>query len=245
MGIGRILDTLRKHQIEENTILVVTTDHGIPFPRAKATLYDSGIGVFLFMRYPRGGWPAGCTRRELVSHVDLLPTLLEACAIPPLPNLQGRSVLGLLRGDGQPRCDAIFAEKTFFSVYDPMRCIRTSQYKYIRNFEFSRHIEISVDAIHGGAHRELENRYAGVHVHPAEELYDLAKDPDELVNLAGDHGYQDQRRVLCKALAEWMTETDDPLLRVPVASPFYYRQLEQMGLPVGQSVAQRRGKPRA
>jgi len=222
-GLGLLLDTLERHGLEENTILVVTTDHGIAVPRAKATLRDAGIEVFLFLRYPAGGWPAGEVRGELVSHVDLLPSLLEASGIEIPAVIQGRIMLPLLTGAPYVPNEAVFSEMTHFHMYDPMRAIRTPRYKYIRNFEFSRQSDFDIVSLKSGSWRELGYRY--LDGHPLEELYDVQADPNEMHNLAGDSAVKATRDRLARDLAAWMHQTGDPLLRGPIATPFFYREL--------------------
>lgn len=220
-GVGQLMDLLEDYGVAENTLLVVTTDHGIAFPHAKGHLFDTGIGVMFFLRFPRGGWAGGKVSEDLISHVDLLPTLLEACWIEPPSGLQGHSFFPRLSAAAEAPRDAVFAEKTFFQVYDPMRCIRTERYKYIRNFEFCRQTEVGLDFIGSGAQREVGTRYAGGH--PAEELYDLDADPWELNNLVDALELEDVRDHLRLRLSAWMQETGDPLVAGPVASPFYER----------------------
>src|SRR5438093_209971 len=82
----------------ENAIVVFTTDHGIAMPRAKCTLYDPGLEVALLMRWRAGGFQAGAVREELVSNIDVFPTLVDAADVKHPPGVQGRSLLPLLRG---------------------------------------------------------------------------------------------------------------------------------------------------
>ena len=225
-GLGRIIDTLANRGVAENTILVVTTDHGLAVPRAKGTLHDSGTGVLLFLRFPRRGWGGGTVQEELVSHVDVLPTVLEACGIGVPANMQGRSFRSLLTGGQYSPRGAVFTEKTHFHFYDPMRAVRTHRHRYIRNFEFCRQTEVLLDHVHSGSFRELGNRYAGGH--PAEELYDLENDPNEMTNVAQEPAFAGVREGLAERLRDWMIETDDPLIRGPIPSPFYHREIERM-----------------
>jgi arylsulfatase A-like enzyme len=223
-GLGQLLDLLQGHGLGEHTVLVVTTDHGIAMPMAKATLRDPGIETFLFMRYPDGGWAAGRRERALVSNVDVLPTLLEATGTPLPATIQGRSFLPLLRGDAYDSRDAIFAEKTFHGSYDPMRCIRTERYKYIRYFEKSSVHKVPADISGGGASRELG---VAIERQAAEELFDLRTDPNETTNLAADPAHQQTRDDLRARLAQWMIDTDDPLRHGPIASPYYERAIRE------------------
>ena len=225
-GLGDVLGALEEAGVADDTIVIVTTDHGIAVPRAKCTLYDAGTGVFLFVRWPGGGWGGGVVRDDLVSHVDVLPTVLKACGLPIEEQMQGQSFLGLL---GVAPCASrrrVFTEKTFFQIYDPMRAVRTERHKYIHNFELCRWSEVGLDCVRSGTVRELGDRYYGGH--PAEELYDLAADPHEMTNLAEDPGMAEIKRELQRALGAWMRETGDPLLNGPVRSPYHEREVGKL-----------------
>jgi arylsulfatase A-like enzyme len=156
--------------------------------------------------------------------VDVLPTLLEACGMDVPERIQGRSFLPLLTGDEYELNEAVYAEKTFHDCYDPMRCIRTRRYKYIRYFEKSALHRVPGDIIFRGASLELGRLGRDAE----EELFDLAADPDEKHNLAGDPELAERVKDLRGRLLDWMKRTNDPLLDGPVASPFYYRALREM-----------------
>ena len=222
--IGRILAALDAAGHGPHTLVLFTTDHGVAMPRAKATLYDPGIGVAMIVRWPAGGLAGGQTVSPLVSNVDVLPTLLEAAGAPRPDNLHGRSFLPLLRGDGYAPRDAVFAEKTYHSYYDPMRAIRTDRHKYIRNFETTFLVEGAGDIQLGPLYRTELQRYVST-THPEVELYDLDADPLEQRNLAGQPEVAEVERELDVRLWRWMEETDDPLLHGPVSSPAYRRAI--------------------
>ena len=78
-GIGSVLNTLHETGLDRNTLVICTTDHGLAFPTAKASLLDRGIGVMLIMRGP--GMPPGIAHDELVSHLDIFPTICEIAGI--------------------------------------------------------------------------------------------------------------------------------------------------------------------
>jgi arylsulfatase A-like enzyme len=179
-------------------------------PRAKCTLYDPGLEVALILRGP--GFARGTVEDGLASNLDVLPTLLDAAGLPQWPGIQGRSLF-------QPR-DAIFAEKTFHSYYDPMRCIRTRRHKYVRNFEAAFAVEVPADIQRGPIFRSDPGRYSTDR--PAVvELYDLDTDPLEQHNLAGSPDLAHIENELDGALWRWMRETRDPLLDGPIPSPRY------------------------
>lgn len=218
--LGAILDVLEARGVGDDTLFVFTTDHGIDFPRAKGTLYDAGIGVFLFLRYPRGGWGAGRAVDSMVSHIDLLPTLLEACDIDPPDNLAGRSLVPLLDGRRHAPAEAIFAGKTYHDSYDPSRAVRTAQFKYIRHFEVNIFDDLRLAT-------ETRRHFLGVPWirRGHEELYDLGADPLELRNLVPAGGHEAALAEMRRLLLEHMRSTRDPLLDGYVPNPTHQRRL--------------------
>jgi len=215
---GAVLDALDRSGRAGNAIVVFTTDHGLAMPRAKCTLYDPGLEVALLIRWPQGELRG--TRPEMVSNIDVLPTLLQAAGVQIPPGVQGHSLLA--GGAGR---DAIFAEKTFHSYYDPMRCIRTETHKLIRNFETGFAVEVPGDIQAGATFRADPSRYSTDRPQVV-ELYDLEADPLEKTNLAGRADVRDLEHALSEELWSWMRETDDPLLLGPVASPRYRLAME-------------------
>ena len=216
-SVGDILESLAQSGQEENTIVIFTTDHGIAFPRAKCNLFDAGIGTALLMRWP-GELAQNRVVSDLLSNVDLMPTLLEMVEAPVPDGVQGRSFAGLLRGgDYRPR-EQIYSELTWHTEYDPTRSIRTNRYKLIRHF----------DPIPGNLQpKDYWNCCAGSEYlspmfegkWPERALYDLAVDPHEQHNLSGHHGYRRLERELESRLREWMQRTGDPLLEGSVPTP--------------------------
>lgn len=142
---GRMLDELGRRGQLDNTVVIVTSDNGMAFPRAKANVYEYGIHMPLAV-----SWPAkvagGRTVDDLVGLIDLTATIYEASAAkPPVAfPIAGTSLLGLLtsgkQGTVEPTRDAVFSgrERHSSSRYHtlgyPQRCIRTREYLYIRNF---------------------------------------------------------------------------------------------------------------
>jgi arylsulfatase A-like enzyme len=172
------------------------------------------------MRWPEGGIGGGAVRTELVSNIDILPAILEAARVPVPDGVQGRS---LLRA-GASR-ETIFAEKTFHSYYDPMRCIRTRRHKFIRNFETGFAVEVPGDIQLSPIFRADPSRYSRDRASVV-ELYDLEADPLEQRNLAGTAGVADVEKHLSTELWSWMRETTDPLLKGPVPSPRYRQAMQ-------------------
>ena len=216
-GVGAVLHGLDELGLVDNTILVLTTDHGLPFPGAKATLTDRGLGVLLIVRGP-GGFLGGHVSDALVSHVDIYPTLCELASAPLPEGLAGRSLLPLALGQTHEIRDELFAELTYHVAYDPQRAIRTKRHKYIRHF--GERLEPVLPNVDDSPSKDLLVAAGwGSHPRPREELYDLLMDPGEMRNVADDPRYADVHAELGDRLHAWMHETDDPLLDGPVPVP--------------------------
>src|SRR5207302_2462426 len=93
-AVGRVLAALERSGRADDALVVFTTDHGLAMPRAKCTLYDPGLEVALLVRWPAGGIGHGVTSSNLVSNIDVLPTLLESCVLAVPAELQGQSLFG-------------------------------------------------------------------------------------------------------------------------------------------------------
>lgn len=228
-AVGRILTRLRELGLEESTIVVFTTDHGLALPRAKCSLYDPGLEVALMARYPAGGWTGGRTTQTLVSNVDVVPTLLEGAGLPVSERIQGRSLLPLLAGeeDNYVERTEIFGEMTYHDYYDPRRCVRTERHKLIVNFSSAPDFMDPSQSWRPRSTARAPHAGQGAYHKPV-ELYDLSTDPIELTNLADDPAYADVRRELLGRLYSWMAETKDPLLEGAVTSPLHRRAVGEL-----------------
>jgi arylsulfatase A-like enzyme len=227
-AFGRILDAIHSSAVAEETMIVFTADHGIPFPRAKMTLYDPGIEVPLIMTVP--GVPGGVTHPQLIPNVDVLPTLLDLLDLPHPPNLQGRSFAALIHGGDYEPNERIFAEKTYHIYYDPMRAIRTTRWKLIANFECTPWQECALDYFNNDKCvvevAKALNLPDDRTLHPPFELFDLENDSYEQEDLADDPQHEATRDDLIRSLRQWMQDTADPLLDGPMAQGAYRRRME-------------------
>jgi N-sulfoglucosamine sulfohydrolase len=216
-GIGSVLNTLHETGLDRNTLVICTTDHGLAFPTAKASLLDRGIGVMLIMRGP--GMPAGVAHDELVSQLDIFPTICELAEIDAPSWLQGHSLVGLVSGTEHPGTRSeIFAELTYHAAYEPQRAIRTERFKYVRRFDDYPYPVLpncddspSKDAYlaRGWATRPVAR----------ERLHDLFFNPGEGRNSIDDPAYAGVVTDLRARLETWMEQTNDPLLDGPVLPP--------------------------
>lgn len=205
----------------ENTVVVFTTDHGIAMPRAKCSLYDPGLRIAWLLRAP--GLPAGLVRDDLVSQVDVLPTLLALLGLPTPPRVQGRSVWD---ARAAPRPE-IFAEMTYHDYYDPRRCVRTATHKLIANFSTTFSFMDPSQSWRPRADLVTPPNRA-VSYHEPIELYDLRTDPWERENLASGPAHAAVRRELLARLHGHLVATDDPILQGAITSPQHRQTLAEL-----------------
>lgn len=238
--VGEALALLDKTGERDNTIVVITGDHGMPFPRGKSNLYDLGTRVPLAVGWG-GKLHGGRTFDDFVSLTDLAPTFLQAAGVKPPPDMTGHSLLSILTsGQSDPRRDHIVfgkerhvpsQEKGNMSGY-PSRALRTREFLYIRNFRpdlWPNGIPDADKAQIGNSFADTDNGPTKTYMmdhrddpavrklfdlafakRPGEELYDLRKDPDQLDNVADRPEYRDVRSRLAGQLTAILKETADP-----------------------------------
>ncbi|RYD83875.1 MAG: arylsulfatase A family protein [Verrucomicrobiaceae bacterium] len=221
--LGLVLDAVRS-TLGEQTLFLMSADHGAQWPFGKWNCYEAGVSVPLLVSWP-GVIKAGTRTDAMVSWVDFLPTLIEAAGGQAPEGIDGRSFLPVLRGEKSEHRDRIFtthSADTRKNIY-PIRSVRVGDWKYIRNlhpeFAFTTHIDLPGDlgqrsyfksweaaATRDAAAAAIVKRY---HARPAEELYNLASDPHEQHNLADDAAHQERLNSLRTAVDEWMREQGD------------------------------------
>ena len=204
---------LEETGLEKNTLFIFTTDHGSPFPRAKCTLYDPGIKTTFLMYQPDSElFSGGKVINSLLSNVDYLPTLLDLIRVKIPKDFEGKSFLPILKGEKNEVRTEIYAEKTYHEIYDPIRGIRTQNYKYIRNFEKTDTLyQIPLPTLLAPSGQFFKDKYN--EPRPEEELYDLQKDPHERNNIINNPEFKEIATDLKKKLENWMKRTKDPILR--------------------------------
>ncbi|WP_157472433.1 sulfatase family protein [Neolewinella persica] len=239
---GAIIDVLRDRGLLENTIVIFTSDQGAAYHRAKASVYYAGLHVPLIWHGP--GVPVPGMRSEaLISLTDLMPTILDVLRLPIPKTVQGHSFMGIMSHGGSARYQGyVFGEHNSHgparAEHYPSRMVFDGRYYYIRNLLPDKTYELPADlkmAEVWGNHaydatvaaenshplpyallRQLENG------RPAEELYDIKEDPNQVNNLAGQAAYTSQKSNLSTALTNWRKRTgdlvDDPLF-IPTRQP--------------------------
>lgn len=221
--VGGILKVLDERGLANDTLVIYTADNGMPFPFAKTTLYEAGLNLPMIARWP-GVTAAGASSKAFVGLIDLLPTALDVFDISSDIAFDGRSLLPLLRGEKDAQREFVIGEHTEHLVGKPTpaRSIRTERFKYIENFapeaEFENNVLDHSDTWKSWIRAArtdpaLQKRMRTLITRPPDELFDLDADPWELVNLASDARFAEQRDALHKRLHEWMRDTKDPLYK--------------------------------
>lgn len=232
-----VIDLLEKSGRLDNTLIVMTSDNGMPFPHGKSSLYEYGTHMPLAIRWPakiKGG------RRvdDFVSHIDIAPTFYEATGVAGPTEVVGKSLMPLVVGESasDPTRDCVFlgnerhANARAGTVGYPRRAIRTKDFLYIHNYESDRwpagdppdFKDVDSGKVLGAAATKmyiLDHRDepavkaffdAAFGKRGPEELYDLKADPAEMKNVAADEKYADTKKQLRERLDRRLKETGDP-----------------------------------
>jgi N-sulfoglucosamine sulfohydrolase len=232
--VGDLLAELEKSGKAKNTIVVYLGDHGADMLRGKRTCYEGGLRIPLLIRWPEK--IAAQVRHELVSTIDLMPTLLAAAAVKLPQGLPGRELQPLFapgKAEWRTHYYAEYHTHAAAPNYFPQRCVRTDRYKLIENLlpgEVHPDFDNTVSKLEKEAKRreiadglnlsnviaqatpEVRAAYACMRQPPQFELYDLQADPFEFTNLAELPEHAKVLQELQVALKQWRQETHDPLL---------------------------------
>jgi N-sulfoglucosamine sulfohydrolase len=231
---GAVMDALKERGEYEDVLLIFTSDQGMAYHRAKASPYYAGTHIPMIIRGP--GVEINTRSDELVSLIDLMPTILDHLRIDTPGNVQGKSLMPILKGQsGQLEGrDHIFTEHNShgpaFAEFYPSRAVFDGRYYYIKNLvpekayllpadlEFEKNWDnlafratIEARESHPMQYKLLMEMQEG---RPPEELYDMDEDFGQLLNLAGDPDFDDVRRELAGKVETWMAETGDSIVQI-------------------------------
>ena len=221
---GDLIQQLKDAGEYENTIIFFWSDHGVGLPRAKRWLYDSGTHIPFIIRIPKkfqepNQSEVASIDNQLISSVDLAPTVLNLTGIDVPPYLQGRAFLG--KHLGPPRKFVYGARDRMDERYDIIRTVRDERYRYIRNFEpLKPYYQYMNTPEKGATMQEIRKKEASgqldpvmalfsANEKPVEELYDTHADPFEIHNLADDPAFPQRLGEMRHALSEWQNEIGD------------------------------------
>lgn len=236
LHLGRMIDTLKAMGEYENTMIVVTSDNGMPFPRVKGQMYEFDFKLPLAICW-KEGIPGGRVVEDLVSFIDLAPTLLEASGRSPHEQMIGKSLLPLLTATAsgilEPGRDHVLMGREKHDLGRendlgyPVRCIRTQEFLYVRNFAPERwpagNPETGFTNVDSSPTKELllsqhergEDFYFDLAFakRPLEELYQIKVDESCMHNLAGDPRYSAIKKTLWSRLEAELHLQNDPRIK--------------------------------
>jgi N-sulfoglucosamine sulfohydrolase len=222
-ALGAVLKVLQEEGFADNTLVMFYGgDHGMSFPFAKSNDYENSSRGNLMIRWPGVTKPGVVDRGHLVSTIDFAPTLLAAAGLPPLPGIDGRSFLPVMKGESMPGWDRVFTfyNAAFGNNWLPMRCVRTKDHSYIWNAWCDGKREYHTENMAGLTWKAM---LAAAATNPAikartdfylhrvpEEFYDLTEDRCERANLIGCPARQAAIEAMRQDLLALMRRTGDP-----------------------------------
>ena len=238
LHVGRAIETLRKQGLLDNTLVIVTSDHGMPFPRIKGQIYEEGVHVPFIAHWPKVIQP-GRVIEDFINFPDVAPTLMEVAGLKPHEQMTGRSFLDLLKSDrsgwidpsrdhvllGKERHDIGRANEDGTDLGYPVRAIRTKDFLYVYNYKPERwpvgNPEYGLRNCDNSPTKSFltsipkdspDYTYYELSFgkRPPEELYRIDKDPHCMENLAGNPEYKAVREGLRKQMEQQLTEQGDP-----------------------------------
>lgn len=220
-GVGRLIDILKATGRYDSTLIICLSDNGAAFPGAKTTLYDAGMRLPCIIRSP-GAARSGTVQDAMITWADIAPTILDVAGISVNgAAFDGRSFRAGLGGEKLSGWDEVYATHNFHGItqFYPIRVVRTRRYKLLVNLESKLTFPLAPDlfysptwisALQDPSHRLGRRPLEGFLHRPRFELYDIQRDPDEIVNLAPDPAYAAEMAVLIARLQVWQQATRDP-----------------------------------
>lgn len=227
--LGKVMEELKKQEVDENTMVIYMTDNGRPFPRAKTRMYDSGIKTPFIVRWPdqlkKGRTDA------LISSIDIAPTFCELAGAEIPETFQGVSFVPVLKNQHAETRNYIASEHNWHDYKAHERAIRNHKYLYVRNAFPELNASPPADAVGSITYQEMIKLYKAGKLNenqldcfeaprPAEELYDVVNDPYQLHNLAAKPEYADALNEMRNLLDSWIVEFDDNIPENPTPDKF-------------------------
>jgi arylsulfatase len=223
--VGLVTEELKKQGVLDKTMIVVAADNGRPFPRCKARLYDSGIKTPWVVHYPKMIKKASVTK-SLISAIDLSATCLELAGVDKPECIQGQSFAPILKNPKVVVRELVFAEQNWHVYRNHSRLVRFGDFAYIKN-NFPNQPNLSYESdtkfpsgaelwkAHAAGKTKSEQHQVFANPCPAEELFDLSKDPHQLTNIADNPEYAKILKKARKQLAAWTEKTGDTIPEKP------------------------------
>lgn len=218
--VGLIEKELQLQGVLDNTIIIIMSDNGAAYPRAKTRVYDSGMKTPLIIRWNKSYIKKGSTSNSLISAVDIAPTMIEIAEVKSSPTFQGKSFVPVLKSPEAPFRNYAFSEHNWHDYEAMERMVRSKDFLYVLNLRPMLSNQGPADAVSSVPFNDLKAlRDSGkltiaqadifLKPRPTEELYDCRTDQMQLVNLASSPQYQQEIGRLRKIMVQWKEQTAD------------------------------------
>jgi arylsulfatase len=220
-NVGEVVKKLKEEDELDNTVLIITSDNGRPFPRAKTTLYESGIGIPLIVHWPDGNVVNGATSDALVSLIDLAPTILNVAELNQSESFQGLDLMPIITQELDKIRDVLFAERNWHTQRSVERLVRYQEFAYIRDFT-PQYYDFLMVNYQKGTYAEIlrlhnqnqldEQILLSFDVdREAHKLFNLDTDPHQTINIAEQPEAQEMLSFMKRMLKAWQTQTGDSI----------------------------------
>jgi N-sulfoglucosamine sulfohydrolase len=224
--LGEVMESLKRHGFEGNTVLIYASDQGAEWPRSKWTCYDAGLRVPFIVRWP-GTVKAGTTTGAMISFADITPLFVELAGGKAVEGLDGRGFKDVLLGKAERHNEFVYASHTGDGEMNmfPQRCVRGERWKLIFNTKpgnkWTTHFTkvMDIPGSHGDVYTTwlekaktdaaVEEFIQELEHHPQWELYDTEDDPYELNNLAAQPAQAARVAAMKLKLGEWLSRQGD------------------------------------
>lgn len=218
--VGKVIKELERQNVLENTFIIVMADNGRPFPRCKTRVYDSGMKAPFVVYWQGEIKQQGNVTTSLISAVDIAPTILDMAGISVPDTYQGVSFLPILKDPEKEVREMIFSEHNWHDYEAYERMVRTRNFLYVfnarPNFSNGGPADSRKSATQHALNQirdngELTPAQADIFLapRPAEELFDLNLDDDQLLNVASVKRYQEKLKEMRNLLKKWQEDTGD------------------------------------
>ncbi len=220
--IGKVLDVLDATHESENTVVLFSSDHGMPFPFAKATVYDNGTRTPVLLSCPKTGSPR--TFKQMTCNIDILPTILDLLGVPVPEGVDGYSWMPLIQGRQYKEREFVITHvnSVISGANFPMRAIQDSRYSLVFTSWSDGHTKLKVESMSGLTYPAMVHaaksdariaaRVKQYVVGTTWGFYDLVADPGQRTNLFDAPEYRERIKKMQQQLLAYMTETSDPQL---------------------------------
>jgi N-sulfoglucosamine sulfohydrolase len=223
-AVGMVLKDMDELKVRDNTLIIYIADHGADFPRGKGSVYESGIRIPMIVNYPKD-FSRGKVENQMVSTIDILPTMLSVCGLNVPKNLPGNNLLAVDKGDMKGhQYIHTFVTGSAPSIHYLQFSIRDDRFKLIYNPYRTKNL-LAVSRYKNS--KLSEDQHVKSFLNPDEyELFDLKNDSYEWKNLAKSPEHQKKKQELIAAMKAFQKEIKDPFLDKKNMDLFEAEQIE-------------------